>query len=291
MRLRSFPLVIVAPALVIAALLPRPAAAQVAGSLVGHVYDQNGVPTGGVKTTATSDTQIGGAKVAYTNDEGFFRIPGLLPGVFEASATAPKMQKVLQRNIKVGITTAAEVDLLMNVEAAAEEVQIVETTPTLSTTAPNVKETYDLEFVAALPLDGLPTKVEPFIGSNTPGAGAGGDRYRGATNRQNMFMVEGFSMGNQRYTMKSLATIDAQTAAYGAENAATQGVVVNMVTKSGSNRYELDVTGFYEDNRLAPFLDPVDRAAPTSRVGLNPAFSGPIIKDKLWFFLTLEARR
>src|SRR4051812_35558180 len=111
MRLRSYPLVIVAPALFVAALFARPAAAQVAGSLVGHVYDQNGVPIRGVKITASSDTQIGGAKVAYTNDEGFFRIPGLLPGVFEASASAPKMQKVVQRNIKVGITTAAEIDL------------------------------------------------------------------------------------------------------------------------------------------------------------------------------------
>src|SRR4051812_7907061 len=102
MRLRSFPLVIVATALVLPALLPGTATAQVAGSLVGHVYDQTGLPIKGVKITATSETQIGGAKVAYTNDEGFFRIPGLLPGVFEASATAPKMQKVVQRNIKVG---------------------------------------------------------------------------------------------------------------------------------------------------------------------------------------------
>jgi len=279
MRLRSFSVVIAVVVLASVAVAPGAAHAQVAGSLVGHVYDQTGQPLKGVRISATSPTQIGGAKVAYTNDEGFFRIPGLLPGVFEASATAPKMQKVVQRNISVGITTSAEIDLIMNVETQQEEVQIVETTPTLSTTAPNVKETYNLEFVSALPLDGLPTKVEPFVGSNTPGAGAGGDRYRGGTNRQNMFSVEGFSMLNQRYTMKSLATIDAQTAAYGAENAAVQGAVVNMVTKSGSNKFEFDITGFYEDNRLAPFQDPIDRAAPVTRLGFNPAFSGPIIKD------------
>ena len=93
------------------------------------------------------------------------------------------------------------------------------------------------------------------MNNNTPGAGAGGDRFRGGTNRQNQFMVEGFSMGNQRYTMKSLATIEAQTAAYGAENAATQGAVVNMVTKSGSNRFEFDMSAFYEDNRISPWRE------------------------------------
>src|SRR3954463_16514988 len=110
MSLRSVSLVIVAATL----LLPGLARAQVAGSLVGHVFDQTGQPLSGVKISATSPTQIGGAKVAYTNDEGFFRIPGLLPGTFEAAASAPRMQKVVQRNITVGITTPAEIDLVMN---------------------------------------------------------------------------------------------------------------------------------------------------------------------------------
>ena len=180
--------------------------------------------------------------------------------------------------------------MVMEVKGATESVQVIEKAPVVSTTAANVRTVYDLEFVEALPIDGLATKVEPFVNSNTPGAGAGGDRFRGGSNRQNQFMVEGFTMGNQRYTMKSLATIEAQTAAYGAENAAAQGAVVNMVTKSGSNRFEFDMSGFYEDSRLSPFRSAFDRQAPVTRFNLNPGISGPIIKDKLWYYLNVEAR-
>ena len=61
----------------------------VLGSIVGNVFDQAGAPLKGVKITALSDTQIGGPKVAYTNDEGAFRFPALIPGTFEVGATAP----------------------------------------------------------------------------------------------------------------------------------------------------------------------------------------------------------
>src|SRR4051794_33372671 len=50
----------------------------VQGSIVGYVFDQTGNPVRGVKITAVSPTQIGGAKVAYTNDEGSFRIRALI---------------------------------------------------------------------------------------------------------------------------------------------------------------------------------------------------------------------
>jgi hypothetical protein len=267
-----------------------PAHAQVAGSITGTVYDQNGMPLGGVKIGARSNTQIGGTKVTYTASDGTFRLPSLQPGVFEVRATAPRLQELLQKGIQVGITSATDITLIMEVKGTTEQVHVVEKVPTVSTTAANVKTVYDLDYVASLPIDGLATKVEPFVNANTPGAGAGGDRFRGGTNRQNQFMIEGFSMGNQRYTMKSLATIEAQTAAYGAEGAAAQGAMINMVTKSGSNQYEFDGSMFYEDNRLTPFHAAGDGTAPVTRLQLNPGFSGPIIRDKLWFFSNLEVR-
>jgi hypothetical protein len=271
-------------------LAPALAQAQVAGTIIGNVFDQNGMPVPGVRITATSPTQIGGTRITHAGSDGSFRMQGLQPGTFQVAASGPKLVRVVQENVRVGVTAPAEVEFVMTVQTGVEEVKVVERPPVLSTTKPNLKETYDLEFVEKLPLDGLPTKVEPFVRQNTPGGGASEDRYRGGNTRQNLFMVEGFSMMNQRYTMGSLATIEAETGAYGAENAAVQGAVVNMVTKSGSNRYEFDVHTFYEDNRLAPFQEPADRQAPVSRLGINPGFAGPIIKDRLWFYGNMEFR-
>ena len=62
--------------------------------------EQTGAPIKGVKVAATSPTQIGGTKVAYSNDEGGFRIPQLFPGTFEVRATAPKLKTVIQKEIE-----------------------------------------------------------------------------------------------------------------------------------------------------------------------------------------------
>jgi hypothetical protein len=75
---------------------PSPTAAQVVGSIVGHVYDQGGQPLKGIRISGRSDTQIGGEKIAYSNDDGYFRLAGLQPGIFELRASAPKLKTVLQ---------------------------------------------------------------------------------------------------------------------------------------------------------------------------------------------------
>ena len=63
------------------------------------------------------------------------------------------------------------------------------------------------------------------------------------------------------------------------------GGFVNMVTKTGSNRYELDIGTFHEDSRLRPFLETADSNPLLTNTFFNPAVSGPIIKDKLWFYV------
>jgi Carboxypeptidase regulatory-like domain len=136
--------------------LALPARAQNgdSGSIIGYVMDQGGSPVRGVKVTASSATQIGGKKVAYSNDEGAFRFPNLEPGVFEVRAEAPKLRTVVQQNVKVGINAPAELSVVMEVASEkVEEVRVVEKTPLVSTTTSSVKEVYDIDFVDALPHD------------------------------------------------------------------------------------------------------------------------------------------
>src|SRR4051812_6812101 len=142
--------------LLAAILLPAMAFGQGgnSGSIVGYVFDQTGNPIRGVKVSAASPTQIGGHKTAYTNDEGSFCFSALFPGNFEVRAAAPKLKTYVQKDIKVGITAPAELNIIMEVESAGlEEVKIVEKAPVVSTTTANVKEVYDLDFVESLPMN------------------------------------------------------------------------------------------------------------------------------------------
>jgi hypothetical protein len=280
-------------ALALALALPAVARAQGGhGSIIGNVLDQNGMPIKGVKISAKSDTQIGGSKVAYTSDEGSFRIVGLIPGDFEIMATAPKLKSFLQKGISVGLSAPAEVDIVMEVETKVEEVRVVEKAPIVSTTTAVVKEVFDEEFIDNIPVD-TKTSGEATVANMVPGtvgSGVRSVRMRGGGNTQSHFMVDGFYMNGQRSTLKAMAAVEVQTAAQGADNASASGGVVNMVTKSGSNKFEFDINAYAEDKTMQFFLDESDNPERSYYYMVNPNFSGPIIKDRLWYFFNFEGR-
>ncbi len=292
---------VLASALLLFSLLQtshRRALAQVVGSITGTVTDQMGTPLTGVRVSARSDTQIGGAKSSYTSGEGSFRIPGLQPGVFDVTASSPGLKSVIQKQIRVGINAPAEIFVIMEAQTKEEEVKIVERAPVISTTSAKVKETFDANFVDALPLDKR-TGYGGFIRDNVPGAADGGGefagsdwlaRVRGANTYQNAVLLEGFRMDWHKITLNSLAAMEVLTAGNGAENAGTPGAVVNMVTQSGSNQFVLDITTWHEDGRLRLFTSSNDTNNNRRQSFFNPTFSGPIIKDKLWFYLNTEFR-
>jgi hypothetical protein len=261
------------------------------GAITGTVYDQNGAPIRGVRVVAKSDTHIG-ARAVYTDAEGFFRFAALSPGVFEVAASAPKLRTIVQRGIKVGINAGSHIDIVMEVETETEQVKVVEKAPIVTTTKAGVKETFDAEFVANMPLEWR-TDVEGFVGHNTAGATFKDNRtirIAGGGTGQNSFTVDGFTTNAMTQTMKSLAAFEIQTAGYGAEHASTPGGVVSVVTKSGSNRYEFDLTAFHEDSKLRFFTDELDVNERSWNTFINPTIAGPIVKDRLWFFVNMETR-
>jgi hypothetical protein len=257
------------------------------GSIVGYVMDQSGNAIKGVKIIATSPTQIGGRKVVYSSDEGSFRFSQLVPGTFEVKAEAPKLTTAIQTGLKVGINGATEITLIMEVATSAvEEVKITQKAPLVSTTTPNVKEVYDVDFVDSLPHDNR-DQIFNQITNYTAGAIRGG-RIRGGGATQTLLLMDGFNMFRQWPTVKASAAYEVQSAAYGAENSTASGGVVNLVSRSGSNKFEFEIQGTGENDKMRFFQDGTDPKTSTFFYILNPTISGPIVKDRLWFSFNTE---
>jgi hypothetical protein len=257
------------------------------GSIVGYVLDQTGAPIKGVKVVATSDTQIGGAQIAYSNDEGMFRVRQLFPGAFEIRATAPKLKTIIQKDIHVGINAPAEVSLVMEVESQGiEEVKVVEKAPLVSTSKPNLKETYDLDFVEGTPHASRDNIFAQLV-NETPGGING--HVRGGSDSQTVFTQDGFFMRGQYPVLKSAAAFEIQSGGYGADNPSAAGGLVNLVTKTGSNKWEFEFNAEAVLNQMVFFRDRLDSSSGLYFLVLNPAISGPIIKDKLWFAFATES--
>jgi hypothetical protein len=268
--------------------LPSMALAQMSsGSITGFVVDQTGSPVRGVKISATSPTQIGGAQVGYTNDEGQFRLRQLFPGTFEVRASAPKLRTVVQKDVKVGISAPSEVNIVMEVESqGVEEVKVVEKAPLVVTSKANLKETYDLDFVEATPHVSRDNIFSQLV-NETPGGING--HVRGGTDSQTVFTQDGFFMRGQYPVLKSAAAFEVQSGGYGADNAMAAGGLVNLVTRTGSNKWELDFNAEAVLNQLVFFRDRLDADAGLYFFVINPAIAGPLIKDKLWFAFATES--
>jgi hypothetical protein len=274
--------------------LPVTALAQTTGILQGHVYDQSGTAIRGVTVSISSPTQIGGTKTVVTNDEGVFRVVGLTPGTFTVTVSAPRLKSVVQNGVRVQAASTAEIDILMEVETAEEQVRIVEKAPTVNTTKATVGESFDLDFVNNLPLG---TRDFQGVAALTPGVqdnGSGNPSVRGGTFFNNTYTVDGFQTTDpvthtftENFAFDAMNTVQVQTAAVGAEHSDTLGGITNIVTRSGSNRLEVEASGTYQDQNLQFFKDARD-IGENRLVVASVSVGGPIQKDRIWFFLTAQ---
>ncbi|HMJ54108.1 MAG TPA: carboxypeptidase-like regulatory domain-containing protein [Polyangiaceae bacterium] len=283
-------LLLIAIAMVTVLIGPSLALAQsgAAGSIGGTVTDQSGNPLRGVKITATSDVLMGPGKVATSNEEGSFHIQGLPPGTsYKVTATQEGMNPAVLDSVVVGITSTTEVNILMEVqETEGETITIIEAPPMISTSKPAIQTKVELKTIQATPSIDLINVFRDVL-EMTSGTTAS-RRVRGAPVRGTLFTQDGFEIKEQFPSARSSAALEIQTAGYGADAPTASGGVVNLVTRSGSNKTVFEMTAAGDATFARLGLDRGEPSAGTKRLLLNPTISGPIVKDRLWYHLNVE---
>ena len=269
-----------------ATLLPLTAIGQgaVGSSIVGYVSDTAGAPIPGVRIVASSATQIGGDRVATSNERGAFRLSQLMAGTFRVTASAPGRRTVVHERVPVGVSAPAEVNVVLVAASGDEDPQVVDTAPGVVTTTSHVQEAYDLDLVEAMPLPSRYRVLEQMVDQV---AGALGNRLRGGANNQTIVMQDGFDTGIRYPVSTAAAGYEVQSAGYGADNAAASGGLVNVVTRAGSNRWEVDVDATAENETLR--LGDEGASSGSYYYRVNPFLAGPLLRDKLWFALAVES--
>jgi hypothetical protein len=257
------------------------------GTIGGTVTDQSGNPLAGVQIKAESNVLMGGGKVTHSNEEGSFNIKGLPPGIYQVTATQEGMNPAIQESVNVGITSTTEVDIIMEVKAAeGETITIIEAPPMISTSKPTIQNKIELKTVQATPSLDLINVFRDII--DTQAGVTPSRRVRGAPARATLFTQDGFEIKEQFPSARSSAAYEISTAGYGADAPTNSGGVLNLVTRSGSNktRFEMTLAGDATFARIG--LDRGESSAGTRRLLVNPTISGPIIQDKLWYHLNVE---
>jgi hypothetical protein len=281
--------------------------AQSAGGVAGisgTVHDPSGSVVPNAKVVISSSEQ-GEVRSIATNEAGIFAAPALPPGSgYKVTVTASGFAPYELANIELQVGQNLSLTINITVEQAATEVEVTAAAQLLDDQKTDVSKVVGEREIMNLPINGR--RVDQFV-LDTPGvtndATFGLLSFRGVAGN-NSFLLDGNDNTEQFYDenagrtrIASQISADAVqefqvvSANFSAEYGRAMGGVVNTVTKSGTNQfhggafYFLRSTGF--DAR-----DPFSVFNPTEhRIQTGGTVGGPILKDKLFFFLSTDITR
>ncbi|MBZ5600052.1 MAG: TonB-dependent receptor [Acidobacteriia bacterium] len=306
-RLSAFILVVVC--IVFAA----PAWAQKdTGSIVGTVKDQTGAVVAGAKVTVT-DVERGITFDTTTNQSGDYVASNLRVGRYTVTVEHPGFKKAVSVPVSLDVQQRIPVNVTLEVGAITEAVEVTGATPLLETETSELGQVVDSKRVANLPLNGRNFAQLALLTAGTapsePGArdeGGFGFSASGARSLQNNFLLDGVDnnsnlpdlLNETNYviqpSVEALEEFKVQTNAYSAEFGRGNGAIINATIKSGTNQWHGSVYEFLRNEKLdgKNFFDLADRPiAPYKQNQFGATFGGPLVKNKMFFFVDYEGLR
>lgn len=305
---------ICASVLILSSLSLGYASAQVAtGDITGRVVDPSGSVVPGATVTARN-TSTGQTRAVTTSSDGDYTITQLPPGIYEITVEARGFSRVVLKDVQVLVGARETRNFDLKAGAVTETVTVSSDAATIETTKSEISGVVTPTEVRNLPLINRtfaslsvtmpearpagnfdPTKTR--IGNFAINGGDGRQvdvNVDGGDNKDN---VVGSLLQNFAY--ESVQEFQVLQHRWTAESGRAVGGVVNVVTKSGGNALHGSLFGNFQDEALRSrsFIEKPPRAATEqrkfdfSRQEFGGSISGPIIKDRLFYFGALERFR
>ena len=302
--------------LVVLAAAAAPAFAQsTTGDIVGVVKDESGAVLPGV-AVALKGEKIVGTQSSTTNAQGLYRFAALPPGSYTLAFTMSGFRTVNRPDVKVTLGGTSQEDMALKVSQMAEEITVTGEAPVVDASSNAVSTTYDKDWVRNAPLRRFTffdlINAAPGVSQNTSTSSR--STSLGSATDENSYHLDGTDFtapftGAAWPWPNTDAVEEVEVLSLGApaEYGNAQGAVFNIVTRQGSNAFHGDGNFYWQTQGLTSsntkglkrpdgtFADacPDD---PTTRcpyhrdkyVDGTAQISGPILKDKLWFFASYQ---
>ena len=260
----------------------------------GTVVDQSGAALPGVTVTATH-VDTGAARTTVTSETGVFLMPALPMGLYRVQLELAGFSNVVRDNLRLAVGQSAVLSFTMALATVQETVTVSGDAPLVETQKSDLSGRVTAGQVQDLPLNGrnwldLVALVPGARGNpGTVRAGfAGGDMAK--------YQVDGVDVSgtccggsNQGYSQENIQEFEVITNRYDAEYGRAAGVVINAVTKSGTNQLRGSGFSFIRDSDLGDarnFFTNTVQPFHETQSGLNGG--GPIKRDRAFFFASYE---
>ena len=274
------------------------------GSLVGHINAEDKSAVSGAEITARNPA-TGFSRTVKAEADGSFRFPFLPVGTYtvEASKDGKSLGSLADVTVNLGVATTADLDL------AGTMLEVITVKGSRIMNAVDVTSTESATNISREDLDRLPVErdllsvalLAPGLSRGHDFGGGAGVSFGGSSVAENTIYINGLNV-TDFYNRIGFSTVpfafykefQVKTGGYSVEFGRTTGGVINAVTRSGTNNFEVGGEVTWEPDFLQStknnhpgILGQYDQY---NRNTYDVYASGPIVRDKLFFFALYEFR-
>ena len=278
------------------------------GGIVGSVTDPSGSRVPGVTVTAT-EVETATPTSVTTDSSGNYRISPLKIGNYAVSFQATGFERVVQSNVTIEIGQIARIDATLTVGATTQTVVANATEPLLQTETSSLGTVETEKRIVELPLNGRNFFELAYLGPGANQGSTGTSAGAGSTDNNrpgislavnglrifdNNYLLDGFDnneFGNGTVVIQpppdSLAEFRVEENSMSAEFG-RGGAMVNLELRSGTNQFHGVAWEFLRNNHLDALNYFAAEPTPFQRNQFGGQLGGPIIKDKMFLFGSVE---
>ncbi len=307
---------VLAATLIIAISLALPAlllAQSYFGTLSGLLTDPTGAVVQGVKVVLT-DQQKGFIFNATSDSGGRYLFRSIPPGLYSVSAEAKGFEKTVRTNIRLDVNENATADLRLKIGGASQSVQVTAEAQAIQTEDAETGQVVNRRFINDLPLIDRDVRSltslapgvtemddqcqEPCLGTNFVSNGSRGATSDILTDGASVTNAEpngGITAATYLPSPEAVEEFKVEQTNFSAEYGFSGASVVNMITRSGANKFHgsaydfvrdqvLDANNWFNNHYGVPI-------PPLRRNNYGFTIGGPIIKNKTFFFFDYDGSR
>ena len=288
-------------------LAATPAVAQqTTGSITGRIVDDQGAAVPGATVTAKS-AATGFTRTDVSDGEGIFRLTALPVGNYDMTTELSGFSKVETKGIIVNVGQTLDLNFTMKLATVSETITVNAETPLIQTTSSSVGGVVDVQRIENLPLNG---RQFANLAATIPGVGLAfhsdptkstqySPQIGGGNGRNINYQIDGGDNNDdtvggllQLFPLEAIQEFNFVTQRYKAEYGRSNGGVMNIVTKSGTNDFHGSwfTTTRNDSLNSKTFTEKLNKLekGEYERYQYGGSFGGPIVQNKAHFFAAYE---
>ena len=289
--------------LAVCALLAMPWVASAQTAVSGTVSDTTDAVLPGVTVTALN-TATGIQTVIVTDSTGQYNFGALPVATYNITAELPGFSTVVQEGMVLGIGQSATLDFSLRVGTVEETLTVTADSAIIDTQQSDLGGRVDSLQIDALPVLGRNwmalvmlapgSRATDVTDSPTGQTGFRADPGYYQLNLDGMQVTNtmaGSFFGNVRFARDSIAEFEFQSGRFDATSGRSMSIMVNTVSKTGTNSLSGTAFGYFRDDNLNAADHVTGRTLPYSNQQMGASAGGAFIQDDLHYFVYYEGER